>query len=508
MSLEKSNMKKASIGGMLSVLALGITSQAFADSFDDDGFDSKDFGVKVERLLSSFSEPLFGIERPLKESALGPFAGPNRDAIVVAHGLKVSVVSNATHPNADMIALWPNDEHPTHLFVCVEVSGSVPTDVISVQRVNLAGNPDNNAETIVKGLSACDPIRRTPWGTLVVAEEAGATGGLYEILDPLGISAANPVVVLNRAAGTTTDPARVVKRKAVGSLSWEGNAILPNGTMYFGDELRPTNGALGGAIYKFVPTTPFNPANGHITDLGQSPFVAGSLYGLRVGTPTDFGQGTEIGRGSWISINAPAFTDANGNVILRNAQTALKFTGYYRPEDMERDPIAAAAGITRLCWAATGRVSSGDGSAIGEAATWGEIMCLVDDAVPAAASGASPVVSRFIANNPDFSMPDNLAFQPHTGNLVVLEDGEVETFNPDGTLKELRGNDIWMCLPDGADHDVQSDGCVRIASLKDTNSEPTGFIFDASGENAYVNMQHRVTGQGALLKISGFKVRK
>ena len=66
--------------------------------------------------------------------------------------------------------------------------------------------------------------------------------------------------------------------------------------------------------------------------------------------------------------------------------------------------------------------------------------------------------------------------------------------------------DVWMLLPDGEDRDVQSDGAIRILSLTDTDAEPTGWIFDASGENAYVNIQHRNTGLGAVLKISGFRV--
>ena len=48
-----------------------------------------------------------------------------------------------------------------------------------------------------------------------------------------------------------------------------------------------------------------------------------------------------------------------------------------------------------------------------------------------------------------------------------------------------------------------SDGCVRFASLRDTTSEPTGFIFTASGRTAYVNLQHRGLKQGALVKITG-----
>ena len=80
-------------------------------------------------------------------------------------------------------------------------------------------------------------------------------------------------------------------------------------------------------------------------------------------------------------------------------------------------------------------------------------------------------------------------------------------------MTELRGNDLWICLPDGDDDDVLTDGCVRFASIRDTSAEPTGFKFIGSGESAYVNIQHRAindsqgnTNHGALIKISGFKV--
>jgi hypothetical protein len=160
-----------------------------------------DFGLTVERLLNASAAALFGIQAPLQESALGPFTDPDStQALERAKALSVSVVSNVTAPEADQIALWPNDEHPTHLFVCVENSfnGDSNPDVISVQRVDLSGSPDSNVQAIVKGLSSCDPIRRTPWGTLIVAEEAGETGGFYELLDPLAISEANPIIVLSR----------------------------------------------------------------------------------------------------------------------------------------------------------------------------------------------------------------------------------------------------------------------------------------------------------------------
>ena len=107
-------------------------------------------------------------------------------------------MSSSVASAADQIALWPNDDHPTHLFVCDE-----ETSIPAVQRVDLSGPPSSNATTIVTGLSSCDPVRRTPWGTIIVGEEAGATGGLYEIIDPCSIITA--INVTNRATGATTD---------------------------------------------------------------------------------------------------------------------------------------------------------------------------------------------------------------------------------------------------------------------------------------------------------------
>lgn len=455
-----------------------------------------DFGLFFQEQLRAHAEQLFGAGQPLDASAPGPFVAADSAAMLaIATGLKVSLVSSAVHSSTDMIALWPNDEHPTHLFVCEE-STSNP----AVQRVDLALPPDANATPIVTGLISCDPIRCTPWGTIVAGEES-TTGAMYEIFQPETIT--TPLAVINRATGLTSDP-RLVKRKPLGQLAFEGQVILPDGTMYFGDELRPGGGNPGGAIYKFVPDFPFSggPA---ITVPAQSPFASGKLYGLKVGSTGDNGQGTEIGQGTWIGVDFLTYRDMNDNTVLRSAQTALKFTGYYRPEDMDQDPIAAARGEVRACWTNTGRMSNGGSSQVETGSIYGEVMCLTDAANPAASSGAVPTVRRFIAGDRDANYFDNVAFQPHTGNLVVLEDGEVDVVEADGTT-ELRGNDIWMCLPDGADRDVQSDGCVRIASLRDTNAEPTGFIFTASGETAYVSMQHRATGEGALLKISGFKI--
>ena len=312
-----------------------------------------------------------------------------------------------------------------------------------------------------------------------------------------------------------------MKRKAVGSLSFESFAIESDGTMIYGDELAPSGGNAGGGIYKFVPAIPFQ-GGAPITLPAQSPLNSGAIFGLRVAAQgsTNWGQGAETGNGAWVAVNLGGLNvvdTINGNIILRNAQALQRFTGYYRPEDMDIDPIAAEDGVFRACWANTGRMSHTDSSVVENSGVKAEIMCLVENPpstfAPTPTTGTIPTVERFITGSEERGMYDNVAFQPHTGNLVILEDNSVNVVKKDGTT-ELRGNDLWMCLPDGKDDDALTDGCVRFASIRDTSAEPSGFIFFGSGEEALVNIQHRAFNdnidrghRGALIKISGFKVK-
>src|SRR4051812_31452494 len=180
-----------------SVLLAGVGLAAIASRVTAQS-PNGDFGTFVKHQLDAHAEQLFGFRQPLAASALGPFDGPdNLQAIVVAPGLDVSLVSSSVASAADQIAFWPNDDKPTHLFVCDE-----ETSTPSVQRVDLSKPPGSNATTIVTGLSSCDPVRLTPWGTIIVAEEAGATGGIYELINPMSINA--PISVSSRTAGTTS----------------------------------------------------------------------------------------------------------------------------------------------------------------------------------------------------------------------------------------------------------------------------------------------------------------
>ena len=88
---------------------------------------------------------------------------------------------------------------------------------------------------------------------------------------------------------------------------------------------------------------------------------------------------------------------------------------------------------------------------------------------PLVADSVSSCTPSGVNNNQQFgqgceiSLGTWLAFQCVTGNTYMIED------RPNG--------DAWACLPDGADREIKSDGCIKILSVKDSSAEPTGFFF-------------------------------
>jgi hypothetical protein len=481
-----------------------------------DDEDAHDYGARVEQRLKRSSMHWFGIKGPLEASApstTGAYRTPAQkaeDHVLVADSLKVEYVSREMANNADQFAFWPSDESPTHLIFCIEEfnpkvlknaagqelylpGGLVKKWTPGVQRINLRTRA---VETILRGTAGCDGIRRTPWGTILATEE-NDFGGAYEIIDPLSIS---NHTVLDRANGTVVDEnglpsTKIVKRPALGTFAWEGIAILPSGVVYAGDELRPGepftgagNGpdGDGGAIFKFVPANP-RTTTAPIGQLSESPFVAGNLYAMQVSCTTvqQYGQGCEVGHGAWIPVSAPnARTDAHKNGA----------TGYYRPEDLELDPMYKDnAGGLRICWMDT----QNEG-----AKSYGEVVCATDSAPLVANSAQRTVtINRFLEGDMDMNQHDNIEFQPLTGNVYVIEDHA--------------NGDIFACLPDGTDRDIKSDGCIKILSVKDSSAEPTGFKFTADGKTAYMVVQHTNDANmplvddyptDDLIKITGFKI--
>ena len=148
--------------------------------------DADDPGAAYEHNLNEESHDLFGFGQPVANSANTPSnTEPGNKAVSIAKGLSVKVVSDKVGENADMIALWPNDDKPTYAIICNEIDGTLVGAAATVQRVRLS---DGQVSDMISGMVSCDPAHRTDWGTIIVGEEAGTTGRLWEILDPLNVA--------------------------------------------------------------------------------------------------------------------------------------------------------------------------------------------------------------------------------------------------------------------------------------------------------------------------------
>ncbi len=273
----------------------------------------------------------------------------------------------------------------------------------------------------------------------------------------------------------------------------------------------------GGGIYKFVPTNPYTgTGQPPVTMPMLSPLVSGDIFGLRVAAngSSNWGQGAEIGKGRWTAVDkAPAgVVDAAGNTILRNAQVLQKFTGYYRPEDMDIDPEAAKDGIFRACWANTGRLNSGGGTTLENSAVYGEVMCLVEEASAAAPTGTIPVVTRFIAGSQQMRNARQRCVPASHGEPGRPRRRARPASQPRRGRSRAETTSGSACRTATT---MTSSPMGACGSRRSGTPAPSrrGFIFTASGESAYVNIQHRAVNDaagpgnhGALVKISGFKV--
>jgi hypothetical protein len=153
---------------VLGVLAFGLVVGVAVAGF-------RDFGVDRQSELQKKSHELFGVDEPLDASsnadldAAQALADP-AGLVTVAKSLKVKVVSaGKAAPNIDQMVLWPKDD-PQYIIGCNEEGVNQP----ALQRISLSTGA---ATTIVaSGLNSCDPVRATPWGTVLFGEENGSVG--------------------------------------------------------------------------------------------------------------------------------------------------------------------------------------------------------------------------------------------------------------------------------------------------------------------------------------------
>ncbi|TML07863.1 MAG: DUF839 domain-containing protein [Actinobacteria bacterium] len=342
--------------------------------------------------------------------------------------------------------------------------------------------------------STSQPARSRP--SSVVRRHVTAFGSHRGARSSLGMTG----VSLNRSTGVFsggTGASLAVVRPAMGRLSFEGFAVYGNGVVYYGDEKAAGAGNPAGGYFKFVPSTLRALNAAPITQLSQSPLASGKVYGFQT---LQRGYGESYGVGRWVEVTATFDIDPSPTVVdldLRKAAVDLKFSAYYRPEDIDIDRGAEAQGLVRWCGNDTGREQD---------LYFGETVCFSDGTIAAAGTNtATPAMQPFVIGTTDLAMMDNMAFQPSRGNWLIHEDGETTYTDPLTGAAVVHNNDLWMCLPDGGDADSLSDGCVRIASLNDLTAEWTGGIFDATGTRFFVSVQHPKTGHAVVLEITGWK---
>src|SRR5262245_55717087 len=184
-----------------------------------------DFGSQRDGLLLEQVSQRFGVKSALAASSTSSVSLAQAQAdptslVTLAKGLTAHVVTKAGGGDLDQIVLWPNATDPQFLIECNEEGTGAP----GLQRIDLSGNAASNVETIVTGTTSCDPVRVTPWGTVIFGEEAGggSSGGrMYELIDPVGTTG----VTLDRSTGTFTGgtgAANLTALPALGRLSFEG----------------------------------------------------------------------------------------------------------------------------------------------------------------------------------------------------------------------------------------------------------------------------------------------
>ncbi len=206
--------------------------------------------------------------------------------------------------------------------------------------------PRSNATHDLHGPRLVRPGFAEPWGTVIADEEAGATGGLYEILDPASIT--TPIDVTDSANGTTTDPGHLEKRNAAGSLSFESIAIEHDGTMICESSRRTT-----ATQARHVQVRADGPLHRHrpAADRAGPALAAGVWQRVRVcasrRTVAELARALKSA-GRRVAIDtAPAWSMPPGHIVLRNAQLLQKLTGFYRLEDLDLGPIALRKGVVR-----------------------------------------------------------------------------------------------------------------------------------------------------------------
>lgn len=342
------------------------------------------------------------------------------------------------------------------------------TSTGGVQRVDLWDvNYNTRTTTIVApgtlGFVAGDASRWTPWGTYLTAEESwsdpasptSSKGRLFELTNPT-TAGLNGGAFVHRPI--TVSDVRV---------SHEGLVFDKANNFYFIDERN------GSHVFRFTSANP-NATN------GNDFFSQGVVSVLRVGDGTVKEQ---TGTVSWVALtdNTGAAlpgtvvkTDPNGFTILDGRATpnvaAFLGTDFDRPEDMEIQNLVNGDQIIYFATTTNHKVFSLN-------LANGDLKIFVDRNTVDAATG--------LAVGSVFTNPDNIAIGPD-GTMYIIED-------QDGGVANL-----WKATD--ANRDGVAESIDVFATLRTNDAEPTGMFF--LGDKIYVNVQHPLSGNDALVEIS------
>lgn len=343
---------------------------------------------------------------------------------------------------------------------------------------------------------AFDPVRYTPNGTVIAAEEWSGLGRVVEVCDPFANPANPRADMLTKGDCASGADWRELP---IANVSHEGinfSQKALNQVIYFIDEDN------SGSIYKMVFATPGDYAAG-----GQTFVLAANSFSGDVALNWNSGiNGTapalqsRFGPATWVPL-----TDATGNPLpginpVIGASTISCAAGNAADE--------CRAGDIR-----PGRVAADDAGgtpwgrpedmAIGMLPNGNEILYVTitseNSVISIEETGAGPVIRSFASNSDanigggpgtpknlglaattaQLNSPDNLAIDS-LGNIYIIEDA------PNGSST---GGDIWFA------RDTNNDGVAesidQFLSIQVNGSEATGMIFDPTDPTKFiVAVQH------------------
>ena len=361
--------------------------------------------------------------------------------------------------NFDMIT--QNETGPAvgrYLFTVNESTGG---GLVRYDR--LTDTPVQLLEGSLNGVNyrSLDPIRWTPWGTIIIGEET-ANGRVIEIPNPL--AAPGSVVAIDRPR--------------LGRVSFEGIAWDAQGNAYYQDEDN------NGGIYKFVPQN--RAADYDPNDPNTSPLAGpGQIFTLRINAAnTEQREGTA----EWVALNNPDGTPIAGisdpTVNARLAGDQVNATNYRRPEDMH---LVTRDGVPYLIVAAT---TADSGTSPGRHHVYS-----IDLSNPNA-----PVVRSFIDDRVTIDLATGRPLDQSGEAFITPDNIAIDAFGDVWIVEDNDPGDIWKASW-GANGVAAS--LARFASLSSVGAEPTGLYFDVTNPNvAYVNVQHPSDGIDRLIEFA------